>query len=176
MKFGGQNGAVIGRYRKHSRPPSTVSDVTIGELSFGGIQTIEPTFRDRPMFLLCRQGVRRPGVGICNECGDRCNKLFARANGVGDHGGGPTRRDIKRILDMNAWPIFAQIGFPHRPPVNGTEAPARSFTGTSRPTPSWSASMRRRGTDGSRPPHLRGIGVAGRDCRSARAGNGALVD
>ena len=31
--------------------------------------------------------------------------------GVGDHGGGPTRRDLERITDMNAWPVFPSICF-----------------------------------------------------------------
>ena len=31
--------------------------------------------------------------------------------GVGDHGGGPTRRDLERIEDMNSWPIFPSIHF-----------------------------------------------------------------
>lgn len=31
--------------------------------------------------------------------------------GVGDHGGGPTRRDIERILDMQTWPLMPQIRF-----------------------------------------------------------------
>ncbi|HBM80639.1 MAG TPA: alpha-mannosidase [Clostridiaceae bacterium] len=31
--------------------------------------------------------------------------------GVGDHGGGPTRRDIERIIDMNKWPVFPRIEF-----------------------------------------------------------------
>ncbi|MCE5173075.1 glycosyl hydrolase-related protein [Paenibacillus profundus] len=31
--------------------------------------------------------------------------------GVGDHGGGPTRRDIERIRDMQTWPIFPNIQF-----------------------------------------------------------------
>ena len=31
--------------------------------------------------------------------------------GVGDHGGGPTRRDLERIIDMASWPVFPQIGF-----------------------------------------------------------------
>lgn len=26
--------------------------------------------------------------------------------GVGDHGGGPTRRDVERLLDMNQWPVY----------------------------------------------------------------------
>lgn len=37
--------------------------------------------------------------------------------GVGDHGGGPTRRDIARAIEMNAWPIFPNLTF----------APARDF-------------------------------------------------
>lgn len=31
--------------------------------------------------------------------------------GVGDHGGGPTRRDLDRIEDMMTWPIFPTIRF-----------------------------------------------------------------
>ena len=31
--------------------------------------------------------------------------------GVGDHGGGPTRRDIERIIDLNTWPVFPNIRF-----------------------------------------------------------------
>jgi len=31
--------------------------------------------------------------------------------GVGDHGGGPTRRDLNRIIAMRSWPIFPQVKF-----------------------------------------------------------------
>lgn len=31
--------------------------------------------------------------------------------GVGDHGGGPSRRDIERILDMRQWPLMPEIRF-----------------------------------------------------------------
>ena len=31
--------------------------------------------------------------------------------GVGDHGGGPTRRDLKRIIEMDSWPIFPRLRF-----------------------------------------------------------------
>lgn len=31
--------------------------------------------------------------------------------GVGDHGGGPTRRDIEKLLDMSSWPVFPEIKF-----------------------------------------------------------------
>ncbi len=34
-----------------------------------------------------------------------------RVYGVGDHGGGPTRRDIQRILDMDTWPVFPSVRF-----------------------------------------------------------------
>jgi alpha-mannosidase len=29
--------------------------------------------------------------------------------GVGDHGGGPTRRDLQRILEMDTWPIYPNV-------------------------------------------------------------------
>ena len=31
--------------------------------------------------------------------------------GVGDHGGGPTRRDVERAIDMMSWPIYPTIEF-----------------------------------------------------------------
>ena len=31
--------------------------------------------------------------------------------GVGDHGGGPTRADIERLIDMMKWPVFPSIKF-----------------------------------------------------------------
>lgn len=31
--------------------------------------------------------------------------------GVGDHGGGPTRRDIEMILDMSSWPLMPSVTF-----------------------------------------------------------------
>ena len=34
-----------------------------------------------------------------------------RVFGVGDHGGGPTRRDIEQIIEMDTWPIFCQWKF-----------------------------------------------------------------
>ena len=34
-----------------------------------------------------------------------------RVYGVGDHGGGPTRRDIQRAIDMQSWPIYATVEF-----------------------------------------------------------------
>jgi alpha-mannosidase len=37
--------------------------------------------------------------------------VMLRVYGVGDHGGGPTRRDLASIVDMNAWPVFPSICF-----------------------------------------------------------------
>jgi alpha-mannosidase len=31
--------------------------------------------------------------------------------GVGDHGGGPTRRDVERVLEMRQWPVFPRMTF-----------------------------------------------------------------
>jgi alpha-mannosidase len=31
--------------------------------------------------------------------------------GVGDHGGGPTRRDIERILELREWPVYPSLRF-----------------------------------------------------------------
>jgi alpha-mannosidase len=37
--------------------------------------------------------------------------VMLRVYGVGDHGGGPTQRDIERIIDMDGWPIFPRVRF-----------------------------------------------------------------
>lgn len=46
--------------------------------------------------------------------------LFTRENGlrdhmfvygVGDHGGGPTRRDLGQVLEMDGWPVFPNVRF-----------------------------------------------------------------
>jgi len=38
-------------------------------------------------------------------------KKILKVYGVGDHGGGPTRRDIEKIIEMSQWPIFPTIKF-----------------------------------------------------------------
>ncbi len=38
-------------------------------------------------------------------------KDMMKVYGVGDHGGGPTRQDIERILDMQSWPVAPKIIF-----------------------------------------------------------------
>ncbi len=47
-------------------------------------------------------------VDFCKKTG---LKDWMCVYGIGDHGGGPTRRDIKRIIDMNTWPIFPNFKF-----------------------------------------------------------------
>ncbi|MCY0899832.1 MAG: hypothetical protein OWU33_13060 [Firmicutes bacterium] len=34
---------------------------------------------------------------------------FLKVYGVGDHGGGPTKRDLRRLAEMESWPIFPTI-------------------------------------------------------------------
>ena len=45
----------------------------------------------------------------------RCLKYalneFLVVYGVGDHGGGPTRRDIERLIEIDSWPIMPRIRF-----------------------------------------------------------------
>lgn len=31
--------------------------------------------------------------------------------GVGDHGGGPTRRDLRRLIEMDTWPLYPRVEF-----------------------------------------------------------------
>ena len=39
------------------------------------------------------------------------NKTLLKVYGVGDHGGGPTRRDINRFIEMNSWPLYPKFTF-----------------------------------------------------------------
>ncbi|MDR2688120.1 MAG: glycosyl hydrolase-related protein [Oscillospiraceae bacterium] len=46
--------------------------------------------------------------GFCAKNGLR---RLVHVYGVGDHGGGATRRDIERILDYDTWPCMPKLGF-----------------------------------------------------------------
>ena len=46
---------------------------------------------------------------ISRRCGGLKTGLVVY--GVGDHGGGPTRRDVERAMEMQSWPIFPTITF-----------------------------------------------------------------
>jgi alpha-mannosidase len=39
------------------------------------------------------------------------SKTLLKVYGVGDHGGGPTRRDITRLMEMNSWPLYPRFSF-----------------------------------------------------------------
>lgn len=44
-------------------------------------------------------------------CAQNHTRCALRFYGVGDHGGGPSRRDIERILDMQTWPLLPTMIF-----------------------------------------------------------------
>lgn len=48
---------------------------------------------------------------FCRDAAEGGIPGFLRIYGVGDHGGGPSRRDIERIIDMQRWPLFPTIKF-----------------------------------------------------------------
>ena len=58
--------------------------------------------------------------GVTPDCGTGIFGLSKRCAGlktglivygVGDHGGGPSRRDIERVLEMQGWPVFPTMKF-----------------------------------------------------------------
>lgn len=48
-------------------------------------------------------------IDISKRCGGFKTGLIVY--GVGDHGGGPTRRDVERAIEMMEWPVYPQIKF-----------------------------------------------------------------
>ena len=44
-------------------------------------------------------------------CNNNKIKTFLYVYGVGDHGGGPTRRDINKIIEISKWPVMPKIEF-----------------------------------------------------------------
>ena len=72
---------------------------------------------DTSRVLVCREttwynGMFSPGeivpalLGFCKGTGLR---FWMYVYGVGDHGGGPTRRDLERAAEMATWPVFPTI-------------------------------------------------------------------
>ncbi|MFC3798932.1 alpha-mannosidase [Cohnella sp. GCM10012308] len=51
------------------------------------------------------------GAYVPSVCGQTGLKTYLNVYGVGDHGGGPTRRDLERIADMQTWPIYPKLRF-----------------------------------------------------------------
>ena len=53
-----------------------------------------------------------PAIGLPQMANLCCGLRTGMAvYGVGDHGGGPTRRDLNRALEMMAWPVFPELRF-----------------------------------------------------------------
>lgn len=50
-------------------------------------------------------------VAVPEFCKKHGMSTMLRVYGVGDHGGGPTRRDIERIIEMDGWPLFPRFRF-----------------------------------------------------------------
>lgn len=50
-------------------------------------------------------------VSMLSSCRDLGVDTLLKVYGVGDHGGGPSRRDIERLLDMQSWPVYPTILF-----------------------------------------------------------------
>ena len=48
---------------------------------------------------------------FCRDAAEGGIPVFLRVYGVGDHGGGPSRRDIERLIDMSRWPLLPTIRF-----------------------------------------------------------------
>ncbi len=48
-------------------------------------------------------------IGLSKRCGGLKTGLVVY--GVGDHGGGPTRRDVEKVLEMQQWPVFPALKF-----------------------------------------------------------------
>ncbi len=56
-------------------------------------------------------GAVGPGIldPLCNFFTETGLPYVMFVYGVGDHGGGPTRRDIMRAIDMDSWPVFPNV-------------------------------------------------------------------
>ena len=50
-------------------------------------------------------------LNVPSYCRENHTKQYLKVYGVGDHGGGPTRRDLDRIVEMSKWPLFPTIRF-----------------------------------------------------------------
>lgn len=68
------------------------------------------TFKDPEWYMLIDMGYDMANH-VPKFCRKNHTKSAVRFYGVGDHGGGPTRRDIERILDMQTWSLMPNITF-----------------------------------------------------------------
>lgn len=86
----GHQGANLFRWRA----PSGASVLAFREPAWYNLSVDYGMYRHIPQF--------------CGQYGvDTVLSIF----GVGDHGGGPTRRDLEKLLDMASWPLFPTVEF-----------------------------------------------------------------
>lgn len=50
-------------------------------------------------------------LNVPGYCKENHTDIMMKVYGVGDHGGGPTRRDIERIRAMSSWPLMPAVQF-----------------------------------------------------------------
>ncbi|HJD23131.1 MAG TPA: alpha-mannosidase [Firmicutes bacterium] len=50
-------------------------------------------------------------AGKLADCAASGQKTMLKLYGVGDHGGGPTRRDLDRLRDCMSWPLYPRLRF-----------------------------------------------------------------
>ena len=50
-------------------------------------------------------------IHVPEFCQRNSISTMLKVYGVGNHGGGPTRRDIEKLIDMSSWPVFPTITF-----------------------------------------------------------------
>lgn len=50
-------------------------------------------------------------LAVPEFCSNNGLDTMLKVYGVGDHGGGPTRRDLEKILEMDSWPVYPRFAF-----------------------------------------------------------------
>ena len=65
------------------------------------------TYKDTRWYSNRVEAVMMERALLAYDCSGQKNLLYIY--GTGDHGGGPTRRDVNRLLDMQTWPIYPTI-------------------------------------------------------------------
>ncbi|TFG72698.1 MAG: alpha-mannosidase, partial [Anaerolineales bacterium] len=76
-------------------------------LAFNDIQWYMHFTADRESVAIA-PNIAEPLIPYAGETGLRTMPVLY---GVGDHGGGPTRRDLQRLHEMQTWPIYPRVEF-----------------------------------------------------------------
>lgn len=67
----------------------------------------DPTWYQGPLDITCFATFPQFGAKMA----DGTLTEFLKVYGVGDHGGGPTRRDLEKLLDAMSWPLYPTLKF-----------------------------------------------------------------